>query len=51
MFLYMLSLCRTSLAKMLGLILVILFIWLGCVALAVVLGVFPDGNGVLPTFH
>jgi len=47
---YTLSLCRTWPAKMLGLILLILFIWLGCVGLAVLLDVFPDGNGVLRKF-
>ena len=35
---------------MLGLILLILFIWLGCVGLAVLLDVSPDGNGVLRKF-
>jgi hypothetical protein len=36
--------------KMLGLLLAVLSIWLGIVVLAVLLDMFPDGNGVLHTF-
>jgi hypothetical protein len=37
--------------KMLGVLLAVLSIWLGIVFLAVLLGVFPDGNGVLHPFQ
>jgi hypothetical protein len=45
------SLRRTWAMKMLGLLLAFLSIWLGIVVLAVLLGVVPDGNGVLHPFH
>jgi hypothetical protein len=34
-----------------GLSLAVLSIWLGIVVIAVLLDVFPDGNGVLHPFH
>jgi hypothetical protein len=37
--------------KMLGLSLAVLSIWLGIVVIAILLDVFPDGNGVLRPFH
>jgi hypothetical protein len=47
----LISLCRTWPMKMLRLLLAVLSVWLGIVVLAVLLGVFPDGNGVLHPFH
>jgi hypothetical protein len=46
----LISLCRWPM-KMIGLLLAVLSIWLGIVVLAVLLGVFPDGNGVLHPFR
>jgi hypothetical protein len=37
--------------KMIGLLPAVLSIWLGIEVLAVLLGVFPDGNGVLHPFR
>jgi hypothetical protein len=47
----LISFCRTWPIKILGLLLAVLSVWLGIVVLAVLFGVFPDGNGVLHPFR
>jgi hypothetical protein len=47
---WLLNLFRTWPAKMLGLMSLIFLVWLSLVLLALLIGAWPDGNGVLRKF-